>query len=657
MDIHALRELLHHHNYLYYVKDAPEISDFEYDRLLRTLEDMEAADPSLITPDSPTQRVGGAVAEGFAPVVHAVPMESLADVFSLEELSAFDERVRASITNPIYTVEPKIDGLSVSLEYRDGVFFRGSTRGDGVTGEDVTQNLKTIRSIPLRLAKPVPYLEVRGEVFMPKKVFEALNAAREIAGEALFANPRNAAAGSLRQLDSSIAASRGLDIYVFNIQRAEGLSYTSHSESLEKLRELGFKVIDTAPPVSTIEAVWERIAAIGESRATLPCDIDGAVLKVDALSARAELGSTSKYPRWAAAYKFPPEQQETTLLDIVIQIGRTGAATPNAVLEPVRIAGSTVSRATLHNIDFIREKDIRIGDRVLVQKAGDIIPAVVCSLPTKREGKLTPFSMPEACPVCGAPLVREENEAAYRCVGDRCDAQRARRIIHFASRDAMDIEGFGPALTEKLLAEGLIHSIADIYTLTKEELQGLEGFGEKSAENLLAAIENSKVRGLASLVFGLGIRHVGKRAATILSDRFVSLDALMLATKEEISEVYEIGGKMAESIVSYFADPEVRTLLENLRAAGVSMTAEQKECGTLFEGKTFVLTGTLPTLSRNDASKLIEDEGGRVSGSVSKKTDYVLAGEAAGSKLEKAKGLGITIIDEAAFLALLGRTE
>ncbi len=657
MDIHALRELLHHHNYLYYVKDAPEISDFEYDRLLRTLEDMEAADPSLITPDSPTQRVGGAVAEGFAPVVHAVPMESLADVFSFEELAAFDERVRSTIPAPIYTVEPKIDGLSVSLEYRDGVFFRGSTRGDGVTGEDVTQNLRTIRSIPLRLSQPVPYLEVRGEVFMPKKVFEKLNAAREIAGESLFANPRNAAAGSLRQLDSAIAASRGLDIYVFNIQQAEGISYASHSESLDILRTLGFKVIDTAAPVSTIEGAWALISEIGENRDALPCDIDGAVLKVNALSDRAELGSTSKYPRWAAAYKFPPEQKETTLLDIVIQIGRTGAATPNAVLEPVRIAGSTVSRATLHNIDFIREKDIRIGDRVLVQKAGDIIPAVVCSLPKKREGVAEPYKMPEVCPVCGAPLVREENESAYRCIGDRCDAQRARRIIHYASRDAMDIEGFGPALTEKFLAEGLIGSIADIYTLTKEELAPLEGFGEKSAENLLAAIENSKSRGLASLLFGLGIRHVGKRAAAILAEHFGSLDALMLAAKEDISEVYEIGEKMAESIIAYFADPSVRNLLEKLRTAGVSFSAEKKECGTLFEGKTFVLTGTLPTLSRNDASKMIEDEGGRVSGSVSKKTDFVLAGEAAGSKLEKAESLGIPIIDEAAFLALLGRNE
>ncbi len=655
MDIHALRELLHHHNYLYYVKDAPEISDFEYDKLLRSLEEMEAADPSLITPDSPTQRVGGAPAEGFDTVTHAVPMESLADVFSYEELCAFDSRVRGTVSTPCDTVDPKIDGLSVSLEYRDGLFWRGSTRGDGVVGEDVTQNLKTIRSIPLRLREPIPYLEVRGEVFMPKKAFEALNRARELTGEALFANPRNAAAGSLRQLDPAVAASRGLDIYVFNIQSAEGISPKSHSESLDILRRLGFKVIATRPPVSDIADAWKLISEIGENRGNLACDIDGAVLKLDSLSERVLLGSTSKYPRWAAAYKFPPEQQETTLENIVIQIGRTGAATPNAVLSPVRIAGSTVSRATLHNIDFIRDKDIRIGDRVLVQKAGDIIPAVVCSLPAKRQGTEVAYSMPEACPVCGAPLVREESEAAYRCSGDRCDAQRARSIIHYAGRDAMDIEGLGPAMTDKLLQEGRIHTFADLYTLSKEDIADLEGLGDKSAENLLAAINASKTRGLAALLFGLGIRHVGKRAGIILAEHFGSLDALLAATKEEISSIYEIGEKMADSILSYFADEKIQEIIEKLRTAGVSMTAEKKESGTRFAGKTFVLTGTLPSLTRNEASKLIEAEGGRVSGSVSKKTDYVLAGEEAGSKLEKAQTLGISILDEAAFMELLGR--
>ncbi|MBQ7032353.1 MAG: NAD-dependent DNA ligase LigA [Clostridia bacterium] len=655
MDIHTLRDLLHHHNYLYYVKDAPEISDFEYDKLLRTLEDMENADPSLITPDSPTQRVGGAPAEGFAQVTHAVPMESLADVFSREELEAFDVRVRGAVPAPAYTVEPKIDGLSVSLEYRDGIFWRGSTRGDGLVGEDVTQNLKTIRSIPLRLSKAVPYLEVRGEVFMPKKAFEALNREREIAGEALFANPRNAAAGSLRQLDPAVAAARKLDIYVFNIQNAEGLSYATHSESLTLLRSLGFKVIDTNPAVSDTDGIWSLISSIGEMRDRLACDIDGAVVKLDSISDRERLGSTSKYPRWAAAYKFPPEQQETTLEDIIIQIGRTGAATPNAVLTPVRIAGSTVSRATLHNIDFIRDKDIRIGDRVVVQKAGDIIPAVVCSLPAKRTGAETEYSMPQVCPVCGAPLLRDENEAAYRCVGDRCDAQRARGIIHFASRDAMDIEGFGPAMADKLLQEGRIHSFADLYSLTKEDIAVLEGLGDKSAENLISSITASKEKGLAALLFGLGIRHVGKRAASLLAGHFGSMDALLAATKEELASIREIGDKMADSILAYFSDAHVQEDLEKLRSAGVDMTEEKKVRGTLFADKTFVLTGTLPSLSRNAATALIEEEGGRVSGSVSKKTSYVLAGEEAGSKLEKAQTLGIPVIDEAAFLAMLGR--
>ncbi len=655
MDIHALRELLHHHNHLYYVLDAPEISDFEYDRLLRELEEMENADPSLITPDSPTQRVGGTVSEGFSPVQHEVRMESLADVFSLEEIKAFGQRVENAVSSPLYTVEPKIDGLSVSLEYRDGVFFRGSTRGDGAVGEDVTQNLKTIRSIPLRLSRAVPYIEVRGEVFMPKKAFEDLNRERELSGEPLFANPRNAAAGSLRQLDPAVCAARKLDIYVFNIQRIEGESHSAHSESLDFLRALGFKVVDTKPPVGSIDEVWSQICAIGESRGALPCDIDGAVIKLDSLSEREALGSTSKYPRWAAAYKFPPEQQETTLEDIVIQIGRTGAATPNAVLTPVRIAGSTVSRATLHNIDFIRDKDIRIGDRVLVQKAGDIIPAVVCSLPAKRTGAETAYEMPSSCPVCGAPLQREENEAAYRCVGDRCDAQRARGIIHFASRDAMDIEGFGPALTDKLLQEGAICGFADLYTLKKEDIATLEGLGEKSAENLLSAIESSKSKGLSSLLFALGIRHVGKRAAQILANHFLSMDALLAASAEEISAIHEIGAKMAESITSYFSDEAVRETLERLKIHGVKMTEDKQEAGDLFLGKTFVLTGTLPSLTRNEASAMIEKEGGKVSGSVSKKTDYVLAGSEAGSKLEKAQSLGIPILDETAFFELLGR--
>ncbi|MDD6308845.1 MAG: NAD-dependent DNA ligase LigA [Clostridia bacterium] len=653
MDIHELREIIHHHNYLYYVKDMPEISDYEFDMLLQKLKEMEAANPALITPDSPTQRVGGVPAEGFPTVTHTVPMESLNDIFSFDALREFDQKVRAVIAKPVYTVEPKIDGLSVSLEYRNGIFYRGSTRGDGVNGEDVTQNLKTIRSIPLRLSKKVPFLEVRGEVFMPRKSFLKLNAARELTGEPLFANPRNAAAGSLRQLDPNIAAQRGLDIYVFNIQQIEGITISTHSQGLAELRALGFKVIDTQPGVENIEEVINLVSQIGESRDVLACDIDGAVVKVDDLAQRDVLGSTSKFPRWAAAYKFPPEQKETTLEDIIIQIGRTGVATPNAVLTPVRVAGSTVSRATLHNIDFIREKDIRIGDRVLIQKAGDIIPAVSCALPQKRKGNETIFKMPSACPVCGAPLVRKDDEAAYRCTGDRCPAQLARGIIHFASRDAMDIDGLGPAVINKLLEEGLISSFADLYALNAEDIATIDKMGAKSAENLIASIAASKKRDMGVLLFALGIRHVGKRAGMILAQHFGSFDALMQASKEEISEIHEIGDKIAESVWNYFSHPDTKELVDRLQKLGVNMHTLSKPTGNRFAGKTFVLTGTLPTLSRAEATKKIEAEGGRVSGSVSKKTDYVLVGEEAGSKLAKAETLGIPILDEPAFLSLL----
>ncbi len=653
MDIHALRKEIEHHSFLYYVKDAPEISDYDFDMLMQKLKAMEAADPSLITPDSPTQRVGGMVLEGFETVLHDVPMESLNDVFSYEDLYTFDTRIRESIDSPVYTVEPKIDGLSVSLEYKDGIFFRGSTRGDGVRGEDVTQNLKTIGSIPLRLTEPIPYLEVRGEVFMSKKSFLMLNEERELSGAPLFANPRNAAAGSLRQLDPKIAAARKLDIYVFNIQRAEGMAYDTHSEGLNKLRALGFKVVDSVPVMDNIEDVIHAISAIGNARDTLPYEIDGAVIKLNSIAARDLMGSTFKFPRWATAYKFPPEQKETTLLDIVIQIGRTGAATPNAVLEPVRIAGSTVSRATLHNIDFIREKDVRIGDRVLIEKAGDIIPAVVCALPKKRIGNERIFEMPDFCPVCGSPLVRAENEAAYHCVGDRCAAQRARGIIHFASRDAMDIEGLGPALVERLLEESLITNVSDLYTLEASNLSVLDGYGEKSADNLIGAITRSKTRPLEALLYALGIRHVGKRAAMLLARHFGSLDALMDASESEISDVHEIGAKIAQSVTSYFKDEQIKSMIESLRAHGLTFTSSAKSDDTRLSGKTFVLTGTLPNLTRAEATKKIESAGGRVSGSVSKKTDFVLAGHEAGSKLEKAESLGITILDENTFLAML----
>ncbi len=653
MDIHALRKEIERHSYLYYVKDAPEISDYDFDMLMQKLKAMENENPSLITPDSPTQRVGGMALSSFATVLHEVPMESLNDIFTFDSLREFDVRIRETISAPTYTVEPKIDGLSVSLEYKDGIFFRGSTRGDGVQGEDVTQNLKTIGSIPLRLTEPVPYLEVRGEVFMSKKSFQSLNEVRELSGEPLFANPRNAAAGSLRQLDPKIAAARKLDIYVFNIQRAEGLTFKTHSEGLQKLRTLGFKVIDSIPVMENIEEVIDAVSAIGNARDTMPCEIDGAVIKLDSISGRGLLGSTSKFPRWAAAYKFPPEQQETSLLDIVIQIGRTGAATPNAVLEPVRIAGSTVGRATLHNLDFIIEKDIRIGDRVLVEKAGDIIPAVVCALPQKRCGKEHIFKMPDCCPVCGAPLVRAEDEAAFRCTGDRCDAQRARGIIHFASRDAMDIEGLGPALVERLLEQNLITNVADLYVLQSSQLAVLEGYGEKSAENLIQAIARSKTKPLDSLLYALGIRHVGKRAATLLARHFGSMDALMQATESEISAVHEIGTKIAQSVCAYFKDEHMQKMIETLRAHGLTFMATQAVTNARLLGKTFVLTGTLPHLSRLEASQKIEAAGGRVTGSVSKKTDYVLAGSEAGSKLEKAEALGITILDEPTFLSML----
>lgn len=653
MDINELRDIINYHSRMYYVLDEPTISDFEYDKLMSELKRMESEHPELITPDSPTQRIGGETLPGFDTVIHSVPMESLNDVFSDEELFDFDKRMKSAIDEAFeYSVEPKIDGLSVSLEYRDGVFFRGSTRGNGVEGEDVTANIKTIRSVPLKLNSPVPYLEVRGEVFMQRKVFYALNEQREAEGKSLFANPRNVAAGSLKQLDPNITASRQLDIFVFNIQAAEGISYDTHAQSLDILSELGFKVIPY-DVCRDMESVINKIAEIGGQRDLLPYDIDGAVVKINSLGQRKMLGSTSKYPRWAAAFKYPPEQKETTLKDIVIQVGRTGAVTPNAVLEPVRLAGTTVSRATLHNVDFIAGKNIKIGDRVIVQKAGDIIPEVVKSLPEKRTGAEYDFVMPDACPVCGAPLVREENEAAYRCAGDRCGAQAERRIIHFASRDAMDIEGLGPSLVTKLMENDLIHESGDLYHLKAEQIAEIDKMGQKSAENLINAIENSKNRDLAALIFALGIRHIGKRAGSILAKHYGDLDSLMSADIEDISSVNEIGDKMAASLKAYFADENALKNIDKMRSAGINTLSLSTTSGDLFAGKTFVLTGTLPTMSRTDASKLIEEWGGKVSGSVSKKTDYVLAGEEAGSKLTKAESLGITIISEEDLLRMI----
>ncbi len=654
MDINELRDLINYHSNLYYTLDTTEISDFEYDKLMSELKRMEAEDPSLITPDSPTQRIGGKIAEGFESVVHTVRMESLNDLFSREEVIDFGKKVESVFTDKVeYVTELKIDGLSVSLEYRDGVFFRGSTRGDGDVGEDVTENLKTIRSIPLKLNEPVPYLEVRGEVYMPHKSFEALNQKQEELGLEPFKNPRNVASGTLKQLDSSVVASRRLDIFVFNIQQIEGKTLTNHKESIDYLAHLGFKTIPVEKTFDSIDKAFEEVLSIGEKRGELGFDIDGAVIKINSFEQRNALGSTAKFPRWAAAYKYPPEQKETKLNRIVIQVGRTGVLTPNAEFDPIRLAGTTVSRATLHNLDFIREKDIKIGDTIVVQKAGEIIPEVVCSLPDKRTGDEVNFEMPSHCPVCGAPVHREEGEAAYRCSGGECPAQLARNVIHFASKGAMDIEGLGLAVVNQLLDNNLISSAADLYYLKREDIISLEKMGEKSADNLLSAIEKSKSNDLSRLIFALGIRNIGQKAGKELAKSFDSLDSLMAASVEQISACEDFGTIMAESIKSFFEIEQNMDIIEKLRAAGVNFMSTQMPQGNIFSGKTFVLTGTLPTLTRSEASKIIEDNGGKTSSSVSKKTDFVLAGEEAGSKLDKALKLGITIITEEDFLKML----
>ncbi len=647
MTIEELRELINYHSNLYYTKDEPEISDFEYDKLMSQLKAMEAENPELITPDSPTQRIGGKILDGFEEVTHAVQMQSLNDVFDRESVIDFGVKTENALGEKVeYITELKIDGLSVSLEYRNGIFFRGSTRGDGNVGENVTENLKTIRNIPLKLNEEIPFLEVRGEVYMPHKSFEALNKKQEETGQKTFKNPRNAAAGSLRQLDSSVVAQRKLDIFVFNIQQIEGKEIETHKEGLQYLSKLGFKTIPDTLVYPSIEEAFSEVERIGEKRGTLDFDIDGAVIKVNSLRQREILGSTAKCPKWAVAYKYPPEIKETKLTDIVIQVGRTGVLTPNAVLESVRLAGTTVSRATLHNIDNIREKDIRIGDSVLVQKAGDIIPEVLSVVKEKRTGDEKIFEMPDRCPVCGASVYREDGEAAYRCTGSDCDAQLARNIIHFASRDAMDIEGMGPAMVEKLLENGLISSVYDIYTLKAESIAELDKMGEKSASNLILAISKSKENDLSKLIFALGIRHVGSRNAKILAMKFRTLDALINATEEELSAVDEIGKIIAQSIVNFFGQEQNIELVNNLRSAGLNFECKEFITEGIFSGKTFVLTGTLPTLTRNEASKIITDNGGKVSSSVSKKTDYVLAGEEAGSKLDKANALGVNVISE-----------
>lgn len=657
--IDELTELLNYHNKRYYVEDNPEISDAEYDKLLRELENLEAEHPEYASALSPTKRVGGAVLEEFEQVVHEVPMESLQDAFNREEIYDFDKRVKNTILPGGYVVEHKIDGLSVSLEYRDGSFVRGSTRGNGIVGEDVTENLKTVKSIPMKLKDNIPLLEVRGEVFISKENFGKINAMREAKEESLFANPRNAAAGSLRQLNSKIAAERKLDIFVFNIQRIDGIEITNHLDGLKFLREQGFKVIPDFTLYKTIEEAYERVLEIGEERGTLYYDIDGAVIKINSFEERQSLGSTSKFPKWAVAYKFPAEQKETKIEDIVVQVGRTGAVTPLAILTPVHVAGTTVSRATLHNYDYIVEKDIKIGDTVVVQKAGDIIPEVVKVCKEKRNGGEREFKMPEYCGECGAKIIREDGEAAYRCTGMNCPAQRLRHIIHFVSRPAMDIDGIGPSVIEQMLDKKLIETAADLYTLKAEEIAALDKMGKKSAENLLNALEKSKSNPLYRVINALGIRHIGEKGAKILANKYKKLDALKEASYEELTEIPEIGGIIAQSVKDFFAEEQNNLFVEKLKNAGVSLedVENTEELPQIFAGKTFVLTGTLPTYKRSEAQEIIEKLGGKASSSVSKKTDFVLAGEEAGSKLEKAEALGVKIIDEEEFKKMINGDE
>ena len=656
-EILALRRELEQANYEYYVLDNPSMSDYDFDHKLRRLEELEAQHPELITPDSPTQRVGGKVADGFQEVVHRVPLESLQDVFSVEELEEFDQRVRDTLEDGVeYDVEPKVDGLSVALEYRDGIFLRGATRGDGQVGEDVTENLKTIKSIPLRIPDALPGLIVRGEVFMPKEVFHQLNEEREVNGEAPFANPRNAAAGSLRQLDPKIAAARHLDIRVFNIQWTEGRTFQTHTETLEYLERNHFKVIPHYTCKSIQEAA-DRIREMGEGRELYSFDIDGAVVKVNNLSDREILGSTAKFPRWAAAYKYPPEQKPSKVVDIVIQVGRTGVLTPKAVVEPVRLAGTTVTNATLHNQDFIAEKDIRIGDTVLVQKAGEIIPEIVSVLKDKRPEGTQPYHFPEVCPVCGAPVVRDEDGAHIRCTGAECPAQRLRHLVHFASRDAMDIEGLGPAVVESLVGAGMVKGPGDLYHLDAQAVAKLDRMGEKSASNLITAIERSKENDLSRLLFAFGIRQVGQKAAKVLAVQFGSLDALMAADEEALTAVPDIGAVTAQSLMAWFQSPQSIHLIHTLRDAGVNLLSREAPAGDQLAGKTFVLTGTLEGFTRDEAKARIEALGGKVSGSVSRKTTYVVAGEAAGSKLRKAQELGVPVLTESELVALLEQSK
>lgn len=649
-----LRDKLNYYSRKYYVDDDPEIEDYEYDMLQRELKAIEDKYPDLVTPDSPTVRVGGSAENLFSKVEHRVRMESLQDAFSFAEIEEFDRRVRETERDVRYVVEPKIDGLSVSLEYTNGVLTRGSTRGDGDVGEDVTANLRTVRSIPLKIKTPLPFLEVRGEVYMPKSVFASLVTRQELDGEKPFKNPRNAAAGSLRQKDSKVTAGRGLDIFVFNVQQIEGAQLSSHKQSLDFLREQGFHTIPFYTRFDNITDVISELKRIGEIRSGLEYDIDGAVIKVDDFARRERLGSTSKFPKWAVAFKYPPEEKTTKLVDIEIGVGRTGVLTPTAVFEPVLLAGSTVSRATLHNQDFITEKDIRIGDEVAIRKAGDIIPEVV-RVVSHAENSV-PYILPSICPSCSAPVIREDGEAAVRCVNPECPAQLLRNVIHFCSRDAMDIEGLGDALVEKFISENLISNVADIYDITAGEIMMLEGHQEKSAKNLVDAIERSKQNDLSRLLFALGIRHIGQKAAKLLSEHFGDIDSIIAASEEEIAEIDGFGGIMAKSAAEFFSMTQTADLIERLKAAGVNMKSlKEKSDDQRFAGLTFVLTGTLPTLSRKEATEIIENLGGKASSSVSKKTSYVVAGEEAGSKLQKATDLGIPVITQDDLLKMAGQ--
>ena len=651
-EIKELREKLNENARLYYTLDASTMSDYEYDRLYRRLQELEAAHPEEITPDSPTQRVGDAVLNDFAEVRHPVPLESLEDVFDGDEVKGFLSKVLETLSRAEYSVEPKVDGLSVALEYRDGQFYQGATRGDGRVGEDVTGNLRTVRSIPKNLPEKLPRLIVRGEVYMARSVFDRINEELELEGKPLLANPRNAAAGSLRQKDPKVCAKRQLDIAVFNLQLVEGRSFATHSETLDYLREQGFPVIPHTV-LRDPEEILEQIQKLGDNRMDFPYDIDGAVVKLNDLSDRSILGSTAKCPKWAVAYKYPPEQKESRVADIVVQVGRTGVLTPKAVLEPVRLAGTTVTNATLHNQDYITEKDIRIGDTVVVQKAGEIIPEIVSVVKEKRPEGTKPYHLPDKCPVCGAAVLRDPDGAAVRCTGAECPAQLLRNMIHFASRDAMDIDGVGPAVLQQLIESGLVSNPADLYDLRAEQLEGLDRMGKKSAQNAVDAIARSKENDLWRLIFALGIRQVGAKAAKILATHFGSMDGLHRATAEELTEIDDVGAVTADYITHWMQSDQAADLLARLQKAGVNMECHQELVDRRFAGMTFVLTGALTRFTREEAGEMIELRGGKVSSSVSKKTTYVVAGENAGSKLKKAGELGVSVLSEEEFLALL----